>query len=736
MITVYNANNLAQQWFFQRAYLHLERENKLDPSFANVNKTFPSLESYFANIGSLIQLRSEYALIPSDEEPFEINANTRKIKIPSAFTSHAAITGDDMSEVITFTVDRYFDYVDLAGTKICVQWELPGPDGGTGISYITLVDLETVPGKIRFGWPLTDKLTNHAGKINFAVRFFLEHTPVDETDTTQFDYVLNTSPATITIAQGLTIDNPIITERNVDSEFALFVNNSQNPSLPYAKSPFWNDYREGGVGKDLKLDSPAAIEVVDTTEGVHDSLTLKAQALVDGAGFIQYTWHFKQGGLDSEYPALVLELEENDDGELVSVDDRFIINNAHYEKIEFAEGVERVRKGNEQYYVDEGGMRLHMGPLEPDVDYYERFTTLTIAPRPVIDGEYAETSVKDYSYKDVTGAYWVSAENYVGASPLYINPDKPELGTINAINLSTASDSNYCIVPTPQKVTLTVEPDDVVFIDGSAVELKVVASDDAGSPVRSYQWFKNSLNSNMEAGVAINDATRADLMLEGDNLQPGWYYVEGESLLNRAIEDIKSTHAYKVVHNPEDVDLGLIAEYCIYTSVKNADENTKAEYFANAENWKLLPEGNNQHIADTTFDIGDVIRLRVRPTFTFNNETVNAESLYDDKGQLVENLYTDALTYEWYIIPVDANVDNLTDDAGHKLTSDNINKYADEYGNGCVVFESPLDTNYLDVICAVNTTQITSYYCVVTNTLGNRKKVFTLADYNSIFNVW
>ena len=157
MITVYNANNLAQQWFFQRAYAYLDVHGELKPELVNENKTFLSLESYFASIGTLISKRPEFALIPSDEEPFEINANTRTIKIPSSFAKGVAVAGDDMSEVITFTIDRYFDYVDLAGTEICVQWEIQGVDGGTGISYITLIDLETVPGKIRFGWPLTEK---------------------------------------------------------------------------------------------------------------------------------------------------------------------------------------------------------------------------------------------------------------------------------------------------------------------------------------------------------------------------------------------------------------------------------------------------------------------------------------------------------------------------------------------------------------------------------------------------
>lgn len=733
MITVYNANNLAQQWFFQRAYKHLESTNNLNPTFENVNKTFPSLESYFANIGTLIGLRSEYALIPSDEEPFEINANTRKIKIPSAFTSHAAITGDDMSEVITFTVDRYFDYVDLAGTKICVQWELPGPDGGTGISYITLIDLETIPGKVRFGWPLTDKLTNHAGKINFAVRFFLDHKPIDENDSIQYDYVLNTSPATITIAQGLNVNNPTVIEQNVDSDFSLFVANSQNPALPQAKSPFWNDYREKGVGKDLKLDSPAAIEVGDPTSDTYDTLTLKAQALVDGAGFIQYTWHFKQGGVNSNYPVTDLTLVEDPmSGELVSPDERFIINNAHYEKIEFEAGAERVRKVNEQYYVNEGGsMQLHMGPLEPDVEYYERFTTLTIAARPKNeDGSYDESTAH---YKDVTGAYWVSAENYVGATPLYLDPENPDLGTIEAINLSTPSDSNYCIVPTPEKVTLVQEPDKVVFISGSAVTLEVVTSEDASVPVRTYQWFKNSVNSNMEESTPIENANRTDLLLEGESLKPGWYHVEGESLLNRATEDFKSSHVYKVVHNPENVDFGLIPEYCIYTSVKDSDAATQEAFFAEDENWITLPE---EAPVDGIFNLGDYIRLRVRPTFTIDDETVEAASLYDDKGQLIENLYTDALTYEWYIIPVDADAANIIDDAGQKLTEDSVGKYSDSWGNGNVVWQSPLHTNYLNVMCTVNGSQVTSYYCVVTNTLGTKTKTFTLADYNCIFNIW
>lgn len=706
MITVYNAKNLAQQWFFKRAYDHLERAGLLSEASQNDNKTFLSLEGYFANIGNLIQLRTEYAMIPSDEEPFEINANTRLIKIPAAFAKGVAITGDDMSEVITFTVDRYFDYVDLAGTDICVQWDLPGEDGGTGISHITMIDLETIPGKIRFGWPLTEKLTQFAGKVSFAIKFFI----ANREDPSKHDYVLNTLPAVITILPGLNVINPSFSETNIDGEFLKFVKNSDNPGLPPAPSPKWTDYREGGIGKDLKLDSPAKIDLDS------DSLTLTAQAQVTDNGYIKYSWYFKQEGLDSDYPAVLITEE----------DDRFIVSNYDYKPVIVpADGKRAI---NEQYYVKVAGAEadayeLYVGDtLDPEGEYFERFTSLTIKAR-------NEEDMNDEYYQNITGAYWVSAENFTGTTKIELDPERPELGEIPAMNYSTPAESHPCIVPTPQPVDITSEPKETVFIESPVVTLKVETSVDNGDPHRTYVWYRNELTPDMKFEDANKISEEMVLNLQDDTLVPGWYYVDINSQLNRAVKNAKSSHPYRVVNNPIKPSLKL--EYCNWTSVKDADEDIKNEFFANTANWHDVDEKPDGMASDVAGAVGDRIRLRVNASLGENPVDI----FYPD-GKLINNLHTDGISYKWHIIPVDADSSENVEGEGILLTPENISDYSDVDGNNYVVFNCPIDANYLDVICRVNNQQITSYYCEVTNTLDTKSETFKLADYKHIFNIW
>lgn len=697
MITVYNANNMAQQWFFKRAYAHLEAENLLLEASKNENKTFPNLESYFANIGNLINLRAEYALIPSDEEPFEIDANTRAIKIPNAFAKGVAVAGDDMSEVITFTIDRYFDYVDLAGTKICVQWEHMGKEGGKGISYISLIDLETVPGKIRFGWPLTDNLTK-AGKVNFAVRFFVENTNMTEQDPSPFTYVLNTLPSTITILEGLNIVEPSFSEANIENEFLKFVRNSQNPALPKANSPFWNDK----VGKDLKEQSPAAIN--PTT----DTLTLEAQALVNGNGYIKYQWYFKDG-----VSGIVTPIAEGDE--------RFTINNQVFREVEDTE-----RKINEQYYVkvvDENdpeaeAYELYVNETLPTdgTKLYERFTTLKFNPTP--EGG-------DDSFNDVTGTYWVAAENYVGADAILLDPAKPELGTIPSINYSTPANSSECIVPTPGVMELIAEPAETVFIEGGSVLLQITVNTDSSNPQRTFSWYRNTQSPDRvytEVNLVDSGINKATLTLSDKELIPGWYYVDIDSRLNRRISNIKSTHPYRVVNKPVKPILDL--EYAICKDFKERNAEELEEYFATEAIWKTLTEEKIESFA------GQLIRLRINAKLT---EDIAVEDMYKD-GEVIDNLYTDGVTYEWYIITPD---NSGKDSVGEKLDAESVAKYTDEFNNKFIKWGAALDKNYLDVVDTIDAdTPAASFYCVVTNALGGKTAQFAHGDYEHIYAIY
>ena len=85
---------------------------------------FRGLDHYFAHMGDLFEVNPKYIMLPIDEQTeglFVIDANTRKIDIPKPFSTYSGVQSDNMCEIVVFTIDRYFDYQDLADTNICVQ---------------------------------------------------------------------------------------------------------------------------------------------------------------------------------------------------------------------------------------------------------------------------------------------------------------------------------------------------------------------------------------------------------------------------------------------------------------------------------------------------------------------------------------------------------------------------------------------------------------------------------------
>ena len=145
-----------------------------------------TIEKYFAYLKYLVELEDanssdnrkvlhslgrRYTMLPLDEPPFDIDANSRKITIPSNFSANGvAVQGDQLAEVLYFRIDRYFDAKDLDDAEIFIQWETA--DGTTGLSAPIVIDIMSEPNKIIFGWALSEALTKTPGNIKFAVRFY------------------------------------------------------------------------------------------------------------------------------------------------------------------------------------------------------------------------------------------------------------------------------------------------------------------------------------------------------------------------------------------------------------------------------------------------------------------------------------------------------------------------------------------------------------------------------------
>lgn len=115
-----------------------------------------------------------------------------------------------MAETIWFRIDRYFDIQDLADNqiRIFVQWYVD--DSNKGFSESHYRDITTESGKIIFDWPINNEITAQAGTVYFSVIFFKKK------NDREYEYMLNTLPAQMTISKGLEIDENILTAEPVD----------------------------------------------------------------------------------------------------------------------------------------------------------------------------------------------------------------------------------------------------------------------------------------------------------------------------------------------------------------------------------------------------------------------------------------------------------------------------------------------------------------------------------------
>lgn len=715
MITVYNSGNYAQQIFLKEAYATLAAQgNILNQDELNAGR-FLSLDGYFAHMAELVSLQPSYVLIPSDEEPFEINANTREIKVPaSSFGKCAGVVGDNMCEIITFTIDRYFDYIDLANAHICVQWKLPGADGEEGISHIGLKDLVTASGKIRFGWPLTKELTKVAGNISFSVRFYKEKiiSDIDGKEQTQFVYLFNTKPASIPIVAGLNVSGENITiEQDVTDLFKDFVENSNNPSYPMPKPVSYVN------------NLPGQTKIDEST----DTMVLRAQATTVGDGYIAYQWYLKEG----ESNKANLEAMSTP---ITGEEDQFEVDHNVYVSV----GTDWSKIAtNKQYYVSDGATPANWemvtyklvdgkptfikngNALAENTELFERFTQLTIVAVP--------DNPKDPEvYKKVTGLYHVSAQNVVGANKItvtnkvMVNDQEVELVyEVDGINKTPELPSNECYLPTPAKIEIeeknNLAKNIFIAADTKEASLKVVPNKDPGNPQRTYSWYKyegnveKDVNGNWvpnEEAIAETVATQVDLNAATYNATtPGWYYVNVTSLLNRATIDENSTLT-RVINLPKKPELASM-EYVPWDNKNSAPEDPQ---------WTFIYKKDITD--DDTIDsdgygaaaLGDIVSLRV--------------TLTDLDPSLDSKLLTDEIKYEWYVIKPDADAQLIT---------------SDMIGDNSFIHESTrLNTNVLNIRCVENSPldRAYQYYCKITNTLADKTESLDRKDYETMFLIY
>lgn len=178
-----------------------------------MNVLITSVEEFKKRLLELQQQQTNLTTLPSKEPRFTINADTREITVPKEF-NFLAVRGDHKAETIYFEIDRYFDDTDLSQHTCIMQFtNLDDKDKQyvEGIDQVTEFDVESIEGKIVFGWNIKNDVTRYAGNVAFSVRFY----SIDA-ESQMFTYNFNTTSKTLPVLDTLSvIDYPSFIEPSI-----------------------------------------------------------------------------------------------------------------------------------------------------------------------------------------------------------------------------------------------------------------------------------------------------------------------------------------------------------------------------------------------------------------------------------------------------------------------------------------------------------------------------------------
>lgn len=478
-----------------------------------------SLDEYFSYIVELNKISKRYTILPLDEEVFEIDANTRTITVPNSFkTNGISVQGDEVAEIVYFRINRFFDAIDLALRDIYVEWKSAAKDETgkeiTGVSVPWVIDTESDPGYIIFGWALSSKITAAAGTVTFAVRFY-----TFDKEKEILEYSLSTLQQTATIKPSLNFDlkNIIMDGTLIDDCDSLITDRFKNSELSsgavQAEVPEWII--------DLKLPSDNLFEVDENgaklvyvnladVDGFKVApITRDVQALAADAGQLSYTW--KKYDIDTNKK---LDLD-------------FSIT------MVLTEDTERVT--GKLYYIQQA-----------DGAY-------TLAPDSTI------FDPEDENY--IGGIYERVSRGVINSIGKYL------VVCTNRVKNSTATNETWTLVvprPVEPEIKTNVASTGILIEETEFKHVLSVVADKTDDGTLTYQWYKKAPD--QEEFVPISGAVEASYQIEGgaptedDSATgcagDGYYMVEITNNLNtetngdRAIDMIQSSTC-RVTHKAE-----------------------------------------------------------------------------------------------------------------------------------------------------------------------------------------
>ncbi len=254
-----------------------------------------SLEQFFGNIIEIAQCDKKFLRLPLDEPIFEIDANTRVITIPNEFrTNGLSVQGDHLAEIVFFSIDRYFDRTDLSNTDITINWKM-GTNVGKTKYFIMSKDI--IPGKVIFGWPIDNIITQKSGSLTFAVEFSQKNA-----ETGELKYNFNTLAASINIKDGLIIGSDVEPVSLDDAVTGILTNSVFGEGDAEVGQINWISGNGEGLVRGVSsgpsgaitlanYENPLMLNTIITPDGTPQSVPvdLYGQAYVDDGTVIVYT---------------------------------------------------------------------------------------------------------------------------------------------------------------------------------------------------------------------------------------------------------------------------------------------------------------------------------------------------------------------------------------------------------------------------------------------------------------
>lgn len=394
-----------------------------------------------------------FKILPLDEPTFDIDANTRDIKVPEVFRKNGiGVQGDQLAEILYFTVDRYFENTDLYrdDIQVIIQWEsaAKGKQVEVGYSPAVFKDVTIIKNKMIFGWLVNDTITSNPGTVKFSVRFFSTTQKNDDNNNPilALNFSLSTKTQTVTINPGLTYaisdesglpevnlydDLSLVTNRFKDSVYIGEADSAEDPVFQREHGGILTDDTTcwGHIPADPEVEGDKMRHLVDLVDG---TLELSTEAKSTDAGKISYFWYRRalDGVNDDKVESTPI---------YVATSDIVFVGTKDYYIKQNAAGVDTYVKAT-----------IVEGELIPDSPtFYEQFNGIII---------------------NRTGDYWVVAKNRHGVASAEAKSDIVRVPGPAALTVEAPSASYWLTEEGKAKLSATGETEqagDVIYYNWS-----------------------------------------------------------------------------------------------------------------------------------------------------------------------------------------------------------------------------------------------------------------------------